>query len=107
MIEDTLAGLGYSSFAFAASMNAAVDEAKLRCPDLITVDVRLAPGCGIEAVEAICADHPIPVIFITATPQKVQQRLPGHVIVVKPFLPAQLVAAVPLARKQPGIAAGR
>ena len=96
-IEDALRDCGASSFAFAADMASAVEAAKLRCPDLITADVQLAPGCGIDAVEAICAAKPIPVIYITGTAGEVRQRVPNHVIVHKPFTPARIAEALSLA----------
>lgn len=99
-IEDALTDCGYSSFAFAGSFEAAAAAAGERCPDLITADVQLTAGCGIDAVETICAANPIPAVFITGTPRPVHQRLPKHIIVHKPFFPAQLAAAVLLATKQ-------
>ena len=103
-IEDALRDCGCSSFAFAGDVDAAVEAAKQRCPDLITADVQLAPGCGIDAVEAICSDKPIPVIFITGTPGQVQQRVPGPIIVHKPFNPAQIAEALVLATAAAGAA---
>lgn len=93
-VADVLRDCGCSSFDFACSVGEAVAAAKKRCPDLITADVQLAPGCGIDAVEAICADQPVPVIFITGTADEVRQRLPGQIIVHKPFDAAHLAAAV-------------
>lgn len=93
-IEDALRDCGCDSFDFACSVEAATAAARARSPDLITADVELAPGCGIDAVEAICADHAIPVVFITGTAADVRKRLPGHMIVHKPFSPAQVAAAV-------------
>lgn len=65
-----------------------------RCPDLITADVQLAPGSGVDAVAAICGRKPIPVIFITGTPAEARKRFPSHPIIPKPFVAAQIVAAV-------------
>lgn len=93
-IEDVLRDCGCSSFDVACSADEAVAAAMERCPELITSDVRLAPGCGIDAVETICADKPIPVIFITGTPAEVQTRRPGNMILHKPFNAAQLAEAV-------------
>ena len=100
-IEDALRDCGCSSFDFAADVRSAVEAAASRCPDLITADVRLAPGSGIDAVEAICAAKPIPVIFITGTPGEVRQRVPSHIVVHKPFNAAQVAAAVRLATEAP------
>ena len=93
-IEDVLRDCGCSSFDFACSAEEAVAAARERCPDLITSDVRLAPGCGIEAVEAICSDKPIPVIFITGTPTQVEARFPDKTILLKPFDALRLADAV-------------
>jgi CheY-like chemotaxis protein len=93
-IEDVLRDCGCSSFEVACSAEEAVAAARERCPDLITSDVRLAPGCGIDAVEAICADKPIPVIFITGMPADVRTRRPGNMILDKPFNAAHLAEAV-------------
>lgn len=95
-VEDVLRDCGCSSFDFACSADEAVAAANRRCPELSTADVRLAPGCGIDAVETICSDKPIPVIFITGTPTEVQARLPEKVIVHKPFDAARLAEAVRL-----------
>lgn len=95
-IEDVLRDCGCSSFDVAVSVDDAVAAAGRRCPDLITSDVRLAPGCGIDAVEAICRDKPIPVIFITGTPAEVRLRRPGDRILDKPFTAAGLAEEVRL-----------
>jgi CheY-like chemotaxis protein len=42
LIEDCLRLLGYDSIQFAATEAEAVAAASMRCPDLITSDVRLA-----------------------------------------------------------------
>ena len=84
-IEDALRGCGFTSFDLAASAEEAVAAAARKCPDLITADVELRPGCGITAVETICSEKPIPVLFITGSPGKVRIRMPGHALVEKPF----------------------
>lgn len=85
MIEDVLRDLGYSSFAHASSPEAAAAAAAERCPDLITSDIRLGAGTGIEAVRAICTARTIPVVFVTATPWEVRQQDPSAIVVAKPF----------------------
>jgi CheY-like chemotaxis protein len=94
MIEDVLRTLGYSSFAFAASPDEAVAAARRRCPDLITADVRLGAGSGVEAVRRICSARPIPVVFVTATPWEVRAADSGAVVVAKPFREEMLKAGV-------------
>lgn len=93
-IEDALRDCGCTSFEVASSVEAAIAAAELRCPDIITADVQLKPGCGIDAVQTICANKYIPVVYITGTPADVQERVSDHVIVRKPFSSAQIAEAV-------------
>lgn len=101
-IEDALRTCDCSSFDFATTEEGAVAAARLRRPDIITADVRLAPGCGIRAVEAIRAELYIPVVFITASSGEVRKRFPDLAIVRKPFDPDQVVDAVRIAMGRTG-----
>ena len=92
-IEDALRACGFTSFDFAVSADEAVTAAALRCPDLITADVELRPGCGIAAVQSICSERPIPVLFITGSAAEVRIRMPGHTLVEKPFSTHHIVEA--------------
>ena len=94
VIEDHLRGLGYTSFDFALTEADALLAARARCPDLITSDVRLPEGCGIAAVEAICSESPIPVVFITSNPWAVRERKRDAIVVRKPIIVADLIEAV-------------
>lgn len=93
-IEDILRDNGYTSFAFAVSAREAVDAVKNRYPDLITSDVKLNPGNGMDAVEEICGRSAIPVIFITGNPGDVYERMPNYHVLRKPFGAADLEAAL-------------
>jgi CheY-like chemotaxis protein len=93
-IEEALRDCGFTSFDLAVSTKGAVAAATRRCPDLITADIELRPGCGIDAVHSICSEVPIPVLFITGTPMKVRARMPEHVLVEKPFSPHVIAAAI-------------
>lgn len=95
-IEDALRSCGFMSFDFAVSAEEAVTAAALKCPDLITADVELRPGCGITAVQSICSELPIPVLFITGRPGEVRVRMPGHALVEKPFAARHVMEAVQL-----------
>ena len=99
-IEDSLRGCGCVTFDFGANVEEAIAAARRRCPDLITADVELASGCGIDAVEAICGSVGIPVIFITGSADQVHARRPGSVIVAKPFDERHLREALGLALAQ-------
>lgn len=60
---------GASSLAFAATERAAVASAHAEKPAVIVSDVELTEGTGPRAVDAIVESlGPIPVIFITGTP---------------------------------------
>jgi DNA-binding response OmpR family regulator len=93
-IEDVLRDSGYSSFDFAVSVQEALKAFAKTCPDLITSDVMLKPGNGIDAIEAISKESPIRVIFITSSPEQVRDRLPAYHIVRKPFSDSDVTAAV-------------
>ena len=95
-IEDALRGCGFTSFDLAASAEDAVKAAGTKCPDLITADVELKPGSGIDAVQSICSKQTIPVIFITGRPSEVRLRMPDHALVEKPFSADHIVNAIRL-----------
>lgn len=96
-IEDALRGVGFTSFDFAVSADEAVTAAARACPDLITADVELRPGCGISAVQSICSEQLIPVLFITGRPDQVRMRMPGHALLEKPFEAGGVIEAIKLA----------
>jgi CheY-like chemotaxis protein len=85
---------GFTSFGFAVSADKAVASAVQRCPDLITADVELSPGSGIEAVQTICANDGIPVIFITGRADEARVRMPQHSVLDTPFRVADVKTAV-------------
>ncbi len=97
-IQDILGDLGFTSFSFARSEDAAIAGAAGETFDLITADARLLPGDGVKAVETICANRDIPIIFITGyapdIEQRLQDRLPKATVVGKPIKQAELIAAV-------------
>ena len=65
-VEDLLRGLGYRSFDIAATPRDAIEQATHHRPDLITADVRIVDGTGIEAVKAITAQlGEIPYFYVT------------------------------------------
>lgn len=99
LIEDRLRNLGYTSFSFAMDEEEAVAAASHRCPDLITSDVQLSRGCGIDAVRRICDEKPIPALYITGTAMLVRERCPWAVVIQKPFGMADLCEAVRNARR--------
>jgi DNA-binding response OmpR family regulator len=95
-IEDALRDCGFTSFDLAVSAEDAITAAARKCPDLITADVELRPGCGITAVQSICSEQPIPLLFITGSPGEVMIRMPGHPLVEKPFNAEHIMDAIKL-----------
>ena len=93
-IEDILRTCGFTSFDMATTVDDAVSAAKRTCPDLITADVDLNPGSGIDAVNEICSGPIIPVLFITGSPTEVKRRMGDHRMIEKPFTASAVIAAV-------------
>ena len=99
-IEGALRECGFTSFAIAISAGQAIAAARLKCPDLISADVDLRPGSGIDAVNEICSGPTIPIIFVTGTPDEARRRMPEHPLVLKPFTPDDVKEAVRLALEE-------
>jgi DNA-binding response OmpR family regulator len=93
-LRDSLDDLGFTTFSFARSEDAAVMGANEQNIDLITADVRLLPGDGVRAVEEICARRAIPVIFITGFKEELLDRVPKAIVLQKPVKEDELAAAV-------------
>ena len=100
-LQAQLTDLGYGSFAFAGAERQAYEQARLKCPDLVTVDVGLLDGSGLDAIEAILQTcGPLPVVYVTGNRDAVRHRPPG-VVIEKPIGDAALAKAVALANASP------
>ena len=84
-LQNMLELMGYTRFSFAKSEDAAVMGAGGQPIDLITADVRLLPGDGLNAVRLICKRRDIPVVFITGYADELVERAPEAVVVQKPI----------------------
>ena len=93
-IEYVLRDCGFDSFDIAPSSRSAIAAARSRRPDLVTADIHLEPGCGIDAVEVICTDSPVPVIYISISARDVREWLGDHAVLDKPFSQETLTYAV-------------
>ncbi|HEY3694837.1 response regulator [Phenylobacterium sp.] len=84
-VQGVLEELGFDSFDLACSPTEALALAQAHRPDLITADLRIVGGTGLEAVEAITEQMgPIPVVYVTAN----ADLLRGHcapAVVEKPI----------------------
>ena len=72
--------------------------------DLITAAVGWH-STEIETVRTICAEHSIPVVFVTSTGWEVPNRSAELAVVQKPFGPNEMKQAVAKAIAQPPLAA--
>ena len=84
---------GHRVSAIAASQDEAVKIARERRPGLILADVNLGDGgSGADAVREILESHDVPVIFVTAFPERLLtgERLEPAYVITKPFDPMSL-----------------
>lgn len=93
-IEDELRELGFSSFDFAFTQDGAIEAAKQRRPDLMTSSLRLVQGDGASAVKAICADQPVPTVFIVSDADEAKPLIDNVPVITKPILRASFRSAV-------------
>ena len=98
IVADHIAGLaedgGATSVVITGTEREAVEAARERQPAIILSDVNLLEGTGPLAVAAIIAEHgPIPVIFITASPEGCHPCNAGAVILKKPVDRAAVLLA--------------
>lgn len=93
LVED----LGHTCVGNAATRRQAVDLARRVKPGLILCDVQLADNSsGIDAVQDILADFDLPVIFITAFPERLLtgERPEPTYLITKPFQDDTVKAAI-------------
>jgi CheY-like chemotaxis protein len=96
-LEHLMEDMGHSVVAIAASRDEAVIAAQTHAPDLLLVDIQLLDGSsGIDAANSIVAQFDIPVIFITAFPERLLTGEPPEpaFLVTKPFDPDAVIATV-------------
>jgi DNA-binding LytR/AlgR family response regulator len=75
----------------------AIKHAKLKRPQLILADINLADGSnGIEAVNEILGESDVPVIFVTAYPERLLtgSRPEPAFVISKPFKHEEVQAVV-------------
>jgi len=92
-MQMALTPLGFSSFAFASTPLQALEQARLRRPDLMTVDINLLHGDGPQAVREIeNALGDLRVLYVTGAPNA-GPMLDGRTVICKPFGLADVQAA--------------
>jgi CheY-like chemotaxis protein len=96
-LEDLVAGLGHTIFGTAATRSQAIEVMGSAVPGLVLADIQLADGSsGLDAVDDILAIASVPVIFITAYPERLLtgDRPEPTYLVTKPFQEATVRAAI-------------
>ncbi len=96
-IEMIVRDLGHEVVGVATTHREAVAEAQKHQPGLVLADIQLADNSsGIEAVQEILNGLKVPVIFITAFPERLLtgDRPEPAFLLTKPYQPATLRAAV-------------
>jgi DNA-directed RNA polymerase specialized sigma24 family protein/CheY-like chemotaxis protein len=96
-LEGLVESLGHHVIGIARTHTEAVAIAKKRPPGLILADIQLADGSsGLDAVNELLDTFEVPVIFITAYPERflTGQRPEPAFLIAKPFQPATVSAVV-------------
>jgi CheY-like chemotaxis protein/DNA-directed RNA polymerase specialized sigma24 family protein len=96
-IEAMVQELGHDVTGIARTHKEAISLVRMRRPGLVLADIQLADGSsGLEAVNEILTSIDVPVIFITAYPERL---LTGNkpepaFLITKPFQPEAVKAAI-------------
>jgi DNA-directed RNA polymerase specialized sigma24 family protein len=96
-IEALVKELGHEVLDIAATRAEAADAVARATPGLVLADIQLADGSsGIDAVKDILARYDVPVIFITAFPERLLtgERPEPTFLITKPFQPETVKAAI-------------
>jgi DNA-directed RNA polymerase specialized sigma24 family protein len=112
-LEDLVETLGHRTIGVARTRAEAVALAKLHEPGLILADIQLADGSsGLEAANELLQSFQVPVIFITAYPERflTGERPEPAFLIAKPFETETVAAVISQAlffdrRAKPGPAA--
>jgi CheY-like chemotaxis protein/DNA-directed RNA polymerase specialized sigma24 family protein len=96
-IETIVRDLGHSVTGVAVTRDEAVSQAIARRPGLVLADIQLADdSSGIDAVKDILQEFNVPVIFITAFPERLLtgERPEPTFLITKPFQRSTVKAAI-------------
>jgi CheY-like chemotaxis protein len=96
-IETIVRDLGHQVTGVAVTRDEAVAQALARRPGLVLADIQLADdSSGIDAVKDILGEFSVPVIFITAFPERLLtgERPEPTFLITKPFQRSTVKAAI-------------
>lgn len=96
-LESIVESLGHNVLGIARTEKEAVHMALTKRPKLILSDIQLADGSsGLDAVNQILSNFSVPVIFITAFPERLLtgEKPEPAFLITKPFLPDMVKAVI-------------
>ena len=96
-LESLVESLGHTVLGVARTHAEAIALAKVKRPGIILADIQLADGSsGLEAVNEMLRSFEVPVIFITAYPERflTGERPEPAFLIAKPFQPATVSAVL-------------
>jgi DNA-directed RNA polymerase specialized sigma24 family protein len=96
-LEALVESLGHRVTGVARTEKEALKLAQAKRPGLVLADIQLADGSsGIDAVNAMLATFEVPVIFITAFPERLLtgEKPEPAFLITKPFVPEMVKAVV-------------
>jgi CheY-like chemotaxis protein len=96
-LTDLVTAAGHDVCATETTASGAIAAANREQPNLVLADIQLADGSsGIDAVNQILASFDVPVIFITAFPDRLLtgERPEPTFLITKPYSPDMVRAAV-------------
>jgi DNA-directed RNA polymerase specialized sigma24 family protein/CheY-like chemotaxis protein len=96
-LEGLVESLGHRVLGVARTHSEAISLAKAKRPGLILADIQLADGSsGLDAVNELLRGFEVPVIFITAYPERflTGERPEPAFLIAKPFQPATVSAVL-------------
>jgi CheY-like chemotaxis protein len=96
-IKAIVTGEGHDVLGIARTRTEAVEMTRRLGPELILADISLADGSsGIDAANDILADFDVPIIFVTAFPERLLtgERPEPTFMIAKPFEPLMLNATI-------------
>jgi DNA-directed RNA polymerase specialized sigma24 family protein/CheY-like chemotaxis protein len=96
-LQSIVREMGHTVAAIATTRDEAVRAARMTEPGLVLADIKLADGSsGIDAVRQILSEVDVPIVFITAYPERLLtgERPEPTFLVTKPFVPETVRVAV-------------
>ncbi|HEX7116407.1 MAG TPA: response regulator [Steroidobacter sp.] len=96
-LQSIVREMGHTVAAIATTRDEAVRAARKTEPGLVLADIKLADGSsGIDAVRQILSELDVPIVFITAYPERLLtgERPEPTFLVTKPFVPETVRVAV-------------